>query len=190
MSKKTIVMPGEDLSNTKELSPGEGTFESNGTIKASRIGMYHVDEKTKKAHVKPITSIPVTLKKGDIVIAEVTNTKPSMVIVDVQHVTGKNRAISGDTNGTIHASEISQSYTKDASTEYKIGDIVRAKVFQVKPSIQLTTKDRNLGAIKALCSRCRHPLIKKNKNLECSNCGNKEHRRITDDYGDIDLKLL
>jgi|YNPNPStandDraft_1061719.scaffolds.fasta_scaffold00364_16 exosome complex component CSL4 len=190
MIKKPIVMPGDELSTSKDLSPGEGTFESNGMIKASRMGTYHVDEKTKKAYVKPLTSVPVTLKKGDIVIAEVISAKQSMIIVEIQHVTGKNRAISGDTNGTIHASEISNSYVKDASTEYKTGDIIRAKVFQIQPSIQLTTKERNLGAIKALCSRCRHQLMKNNKTLECCNCGNKEHRRIADDYGDINIKLL
>jgi exosome complex component CSL4 len=190
MTKKQIVMPGDQLSTSEELLPGEGTFEENGVIRASRLGEYVIDEKYKKARVKPLTSIPVTLKKGDIVLAGVTSVRPMMIVVDVQHVTGKNRSISGESSGTIHASEITQSYVKDASTEYRIGDIVLAKVIQVQPSLQLTTKEQNLGAIKALCTKCRHVLIKKDHSLECENCGNKERRTIALDYGNLDIEKL
>jgi exosome complex component CSL4 len=113
-----------------------------------------------------------------------------MIIAEVLHVTGKNRSISGDADATIHVKEIAQGFIKDASTEYKSEDYVRAKVIQVKPSVQLQTKDRNFGAIKALCSKCRHTLVKKSHGLECENCGNKEHRRIAEDYGELDLKKL
>lgn len=190
MPKKTIVLPGDQVSTSEELFPGEGTFEENGIIRASRMGTYVVDEKLKKAKVKPVTSVPVLLQKGDIVLATVIMTKPSMIIADVFHVIGENRSISGDTNATIHASEITQSYVKEASTEYKVGDIVRAKVIQVQPSVQLTTKDHNLGAIKAICTKCRHTLIKKEHGLECENCGSKERRTIAHDYGDIDIQKL
>ena len=190
MNKDSIVMPGDQLSTSEELLQGDGTFEENGIIRASRIGRYVVDEKYKRAKVKPITSIPVLVKKGDVVLAEIRVSRPSMIVADVFHVTGRNRQISGDVNGTIHASEISKSYVKDASTEYKTGDIIRAKVFQIKPSIQLTTKDGDLGAVKALCVKCRHVLVKKDNVLECDHCGNKERRKIAMDYGNIDLDKL
>ena len=149
-----------------------------------------MNEKHRTAEVKPASSVPVLLKKGDIVIAKVVVAKSTMIIADVVHVTGKNRSISSDTDATIHVKEIAQGFIKDASTEYKPEDFIRAKVIQVKPSVQLQTKDKNFGAIKALCSKCRHPLIKKSHGLECENCGNKEHRRIADDYGALDLEKL
>jgi exosome complex component CSL4 len=188
--KGKIVIPGDQLSTSEELLPGEGTFEEDGIIRAARTGTYQVNEKFRRAEVKPITSIPVILKKGDIVIARVDMVKSSMVIADVIHVIGKKRAVSGDTDGTIHVKEISNGYIKDACTEYKVGDYVRARVIQVKPSIQLTTKDRNLGAIKALCTKCRHSLTRKGDMLECENCGNKEKRSIAMDYGAIDIHKL
>lgn len=188
--KHKLVMPGDQLSTSEELLPGDGTFEENGIIRAARIGTYVVNEKHRTAEVKPATSTPVTLSKGDIVIAKVTVAKPTMIIADVVHVAGKNRSLSGDTDATVHVKEIAQGFIKDASTEYRPEDYIRAKVIQVRPSVQLATKDRNLGAIKALCSRCRHPLIKKSHGLECENCGNKEHRRISDDYGALDLRNL
>lgn len=190
MTQKKFVLPGEQLSTSEELLPGPGTHEDEGIIRASILGYYSVDNKNRRAVVEPVTSVPVMLNKGDIVLSEVRSTRNSMIIADVFHVTGKNRSVSGDTNATLHASEISRAYVKDAQTEFKPGDIFRAKVFQVKPSIQLETKDNNLGVIKALCTRCRHTLEQKGKTLECPNCGNKERRKLADDYDRLNIEKL
>jgi len=188
MTKNKIVLPGEQVSTSEELLPGEGTFEEDGIIRAARVGTYYVDEKHRRAVVKPLTSIPVELKKGDIVLATVNTVRSNMVIAEVVHVMGKNRPISGDTNGTLRVSEISNAYVKDPSTEYAPGDIIRAKITQVKPSVQLATKDRDLGVIESICTKCRRPLYKKDNTLKCENCGNKERRKTAMDYGDYDLK--
>ena len=190
MKKINIVFPGDKLSISEELLSGEGTFEEDGIIRASRLGNYIVDGKHKRATVKPLTSTPVLLKRGDIVLAQVRMTKSSMVIADVIHVIGKKRQISGDTNGTLRVSEISKGYIKDPSDVFSDGDIFRAKVTQVKPNIQLTTKDNDMGVIKALCVKCRNPLQKKDKILKCNNCGNKEKRLMASDYGEFNPNNL
>jgi len=190
MDTNKIVIPGDQVSTSEELSSGDGTFEEDGIIRASRIGTCVVDEKHRRAIIRPLTSIPVELKKGDIVLAIAGSVRSNMIIADVIHVIGKNRSISGDTNGTLRVSEISNGYVKDPSTEYAPRDIIRAKVTQVKPSIQLATKDRDLGVIKAMCTKCRHPLIKKGNLLECENCRNTEKRKTTDDYGNFDIDKL
>jgi exosome complex component CSL4 len=190
MTNEKIVLPGDQLSTSEELLPDDGTFEEDGIIRASRVGIFTIDEKYKKARVKPLTNTPVEIKRGDIVLATVNSVRSNMVIADVIHVTGKNRQISGDTNGTLRVSEISTGYVKDPSTEFAPGDIIRAKVTQVKPSLQLDTKDRNLGAIKSICAKCRYPLIIKGSSLECSNCKNIEKRRVANDYGNYDLSKL
>lgn len=190
MTKDKIVMPGEQVSTCEELLPGDGTYEENGIIRASIVGKYVVDQRNHHAKVEPLTSVPVILKRGDIVLAEVGSVRSNMIIAEVIHVTGKKRSISSDTNGTLRVSEISQGYVKDPATEFSSGDIIRAKVTQVKPSVQLTTKDRDLGVIKAMCSKCRHVLIMKGNMLECKNCANKERRRTASDYGNYDLDKL
>jgi exosome complex component CSL4 len=190
MTKDKIILPGEQVSTSEELLPGDGTFEEDGIIRASRVGTFFVDEKHRRAIIKPLTSIPVELKRGDIVLAEVNSVRSNMVIAEAIHVIGKNRSISGDTNGTIRVSEISTGYVKDPSTEYAPGDIIRAKVTQIRPSLQLATKDRDLGVIKAMCTKCRHPLIRKGNILECGNCRNKEKRKTADDYGNYALNKL
>jgi len=190
MTENSIVLPGEKLSTSEELLSGDGTFEEDGVIRAARVGKYVVDEAHRKAMVKPSTSIPVLVKKGDIVLAEVRFIRSSMIIANVIHVKGEKRGITGDTNGTLRVSEISQSYVKDPASEFSVGDIIRAKVTQVNPNIQLETKDKSLGVIKGLCTKCRHSLIKKDNILECKNCGNKERRRAAIDYGNYDLDNL
>lgn len=190
MTKDKFVLPGEQVSTSEELLPGDGTFEEDGIVRASRVGTYTIDEKHRRAIVKPLTSIPVEIRRGDIVLARVNSVRSSMVIADVIHVIGKNRSISGDTNGTLRVSEISNGYVKDPATEFAPGDIIRAKVTQIKPSLQLATKDRDLGAIKAMCTKCRHSLILKGDLLECENCRNKEKRKTANDYGSYDLDKL
>ena len=190
MTKDKLVLPGDKVSTSEELLPGNGTFEEDGIIFANRVGIYTVDEKHRRAVIKPVTSVPVELRRGDIVLAEVGSVRSSMIIANVFHVIGKKRSISGDTNGTLRVSEISRSYVKDPSTEFSPGDIMRAKVTQVKPSVQLETKDNDFGVIRGLWSKCRHPLIRKGGILECKNCKNTEKRKLAVDYGNYDLDKL
>ena len=121
MTEKKIVLPGDELSTSEELLSGEGTYEEDGIIRASNIGTYYIDSKHKRAKVKPLTSTPVILKRGDLVLAEVRMIRSNMVIADVIHVIGKKRPISGDTNGTLKVSEISKGYIKDPSDVFSMG---------------------------------------------------------------------
>jgi exosome complex component CSL4 len=185
-----IVFPGDKLSTSEELLAGDGTYEEDGIIHAYWMGVYNVDEKHHKANVKPLTSIPVMVNKGDTVLAHASSVRSMMVIADVFHVLKKNRSVSGDTNGTIHVSEISDGYVKTPEDKFSVGDIIRARVIQVKPSIQLTTKGKEFGTIKSFCQRCRNPLKKKDNILECSHCGHKEKRKLAVDYDHYDLTKL
>jgi len=109
MTKEKIVLPGEQVSTSEELLPGEGTYEEDGKIKAAIVGTYKVDKENRKAQIMPLTNVPVTINRGDIVLAQVQSVRSNMVIANVIHVSGKKRAISGDTNGTLRVSEISHS---------------------------------------------------------------------------------
>jgi exosome complex component CSL4 len=99
---------------------------------------------------------------------------------------GKSRNITGDTNGTIHVSKLSQEYVQDVGREVRPSDIIRAKVTQVKPSIQLTTAGAHYGVVKALCRKCRQPLLKVEKGLYCNTCERGDMRKLADDYGDVE----
>lgn len=183
IQKNKLVMPGEYIGTTEEFLSGEGTYEESGKIFATNVGILELNNKEMKVKVKPNTDIPVVLGIGDIVIGVVDSVRDSMAIVDVVKVANKKRAITGDAEATLHVSEISKEYVEDLKRELHNRDIIRAKVIQVKPSLQLSTKEPNLGIIKTICLRCYSPLKKKEEVLHCPICKYTEKRKIADDYG-------
>jgi exosome complex component CSL4 len=189
--KSRIVIPGEEIATTEEFLAGDGTYESKGKIFSSFLGTVNLDTGEKVASVEPINPL-VLLKPEDIVIARVTDVRSSMVIADVVRVEGRDRKITGETMGALHISKISQGYTEDVRREYRIGDIIRAQVEQVKPSLQLFTGREDLGVLLALCTRCRMPLVKKDENLFCKNCQRTEMRRASPEYGKyvFDMEMM
>ena len=184
--EKKIVTPGEEIGICEEFIGAEGTYEDDGKIFSSILGVLELDLKEKTARVKP-TNPPTILKKGDIVIATVTDLRNSVATVNVIKVEGKDRKISGDRNGSIRISNISDGYVSSIHKEIRIGDTIRGRVIQVKPSLQLTTKSAHLGVLKALCTRCRFPLKRKGKELFCENCARSETRKIASDYDDVEI---
>lgn len=184
MKEKRRVLPGEEVAVAEEFIPGEGTYEENGIIYSALAGELALDNEEKIARVVAANPL-VTLKVGDDVFCEVTDVRNSMAICDVVAVEGVDRNVTGDTNGTIHISKVSPDYVQEVGRELRPSDIIRAKVLQVKPSIQLSTAGPHQGVVKALCRRCRAPLKKKNKGLYCESCDRTEYRKIADDYSDV-----
>lgn len=184
---KKIVIPGEEIATSEEFLAGEGTYEQKGTIFSSFLGTLSLDPKEMVATVEPINPL-VELKVGDIVLAHVQDLRSSMVILDVVRVEGKPRNVAGETLASIHVSKISSGYTSDVRNEFRIGDIIRAEVVQAKPSVQLSTEKSSLGVLIALCTKCRTPLLKRDRNLYCKNCRRTEVRRTSPDYGEYRIK--
>lgn len=180
----SLVLPGDKLAITEELRAGNGTYELNGGIFSSIIGIFRIDRKKMTAEVQPITSVPLIIKEGDIVVCEVKQTGDAMVICRIIHIANKKRQIAGEKDVAIHISNISEEYVEDIRKKYRIGDIVRAKIIKAEPALQATTKGKEFGVIKAYCTNCRNPLIRKNILLECKVCGRVEERKIADDYGE------
>jgi len=184
--RNRIVLPGEQVAVSEEYMPGEGTYESGGKIYASSVGTLELDTEDMIARVKAFNP-PLELKVGDLVIAVVDDIRGTMAIAKVVKVQGKEREITGETEASLHISKISEGYTQDIRRELRIGDIIRARVIQVKPSLQLATSERYLGVVKALCSKCRSPMIKRGRELYCESCERTEPRKIAPDYDNLKL---
>jgi exosome complex component CSL4 len=178
------VFPGEEVAISEEYIPGEGTYEAGGRIYAALVGELELDRSDMVARVRGYNP-PLELKPVDIVIGNVEEVKSSMVIVNVAAVEGKDRAITGETEGTIHISKVSEGYTRDIGREFHSSDIIRARVLQVKPSLQLATNARDLGVVKSHCSRCRSPLEVKGRELYCNHCERSEPRKISTEYDNV-----
>ncbi|MCQ5376132.1 MAG: exosome complex RNA-binding protein Csl4 [Methanomassiliicoccales archaeon] len=184
MKRRKCVLPGDEVAVVEEFIPGEGTYEIDGKIFSAYCGDLELDYEEKIAKVSA-RNPPVTLKVGDVVYAEVTDVRNSMAICEVIAVEGKERDISGDTSATIHISKVSSGYTQDVGKELRPSDIIRAKVIQVKPSLQLSTVGHHFGVILALCKKCRAPLKKRNRTLYCERCERTDVRKLADDYGEV-----
>lgn len=180
MTKK-LVIPGEFVAVSEEYMAGDGTYDHDGKIFSVCVGELELDTKHKVARVKPLNP-PVQLNVGDVVCGVVQDVKETMAMLTVATCEGKDREITGDTDASLHISKISSGYTENIKNEYRIGDIVRAVVIQTRPSLQLATDRNDLGVLRALCTRCRLPLVKKGKDLFCENCERVEARKVATDY--------
>lgn len=179
-----FVLPGDILGVSEEFIPGYGVYEEKGKVYSSITGIANLDFERKRAFVEPLTDIPPIPKLGDIVICEVTGIKEKMAMVEIIALKkNPRRALAVSPMARIYISQTSRKYVTDISHEFKEGDLVRAKVVNVKKTpIELSTVGENFGVIRAYCSKCKTPLEKKNNKLECPRCGNVELRKTASDY--------
>ena len=183
-----LVLPGDQIAVAEEFEPGEGTYERNGLVFAATPGVLRLDEQSRVARVRPFNP-PAELQVGDIVYAVVDDIRGMMATATVSAIHGRARAISGETDGTVHISNVSEEYTEDIRDMYHLGDIIRAKVIQTKPSVQLTTAEPDLGVVRALCGVCRGPLELRGRDLFCPRCERTERRKVARDYDNLRLDV-
>ncbi len=186
MAEKRLVLPGEELGTTEEFLPGTGTYEDGGRIYAAVAGVLDVDTKEMATIVRPANP-PVKLKIGDTVIGTVDEVRSSMVELELARVAGRTRAIADQGAASIHVSHISENYVPDVESQYRLLDVVRAKVIQVEPSIQLSTAGMDFGVIRALCGKCRKPLKLKGETLWCEADQRTETRKLSRTYGSLEF---
>ncbi|ACJ15862.1 RNA-binding protein [Thermococcus onnurineus NA1] len=179
-----LVLPGDYLGVIEEYLPGEGVKEENGELYAIRAGKVRIDPDRMEISIEPVTDTPPLPQIGDVVIAKVIEVKPQAAIVQLVKIEGRNdREIATSKLAGIHVSQVRDGYVESMTNEFKIGDIVRAKVIaNEKSPIQLSTKGYDLGVIYALCSRCRAPLVRRGNQLVCPRCGHVETRKLSSLY--------
>jgi len=181
-----MVLPGEEIAVAEEFEPGEGTYERNGLVFVAVPGVLELDSENRVARVRAFNP-PAELKVGDIAYGVVDDIRGMMATATILAIHGRARQISGQSEGTIHISNVSEDYTEDIHDKFRLGDIIRAKVIQVKPSLQLTTAEPDLGVVKALCSVCRGPLEMRDRDLYCPRDERTERRKLAADYADLRL---
>ena len=186
--ERRMVLPGDAIAAAEEYEAGEGTYERDGQVFAAIPGLLELDGRNFVARVRPFNPL-AELKTGDVVYGVISDIRSSMAEATVAAVHGSKREITGETEGAIHVSKISSEYIEDIHDAFHLGDIVRAKVIQAKPSLQLMTAEPNLGVVKAMCSRCRGPLELQGRDLWCPRDEHAERRKIASDYGNLLLSV-
>ncbi len=186
MKKEDKVLPGDYIAPKEAFLPGFGTYEKKGEVRSCSTGNVKKDMKKRKAKVMCKPQIPKMQRKGLIVEGEVDKVTDSVAFVDLFTARSKSfRYVPRDNSTVLRVRDISDDYTESARDAMRAGDIARFKVVDITgDSVVLGTIGKKLGVIQAYCSKCRHPLKKKNGKLVCPHCKNKEERKIASDYGE------
>ena len=164
MKHKIGVFPGDEVAVEEEYLASDGTYAENGKIYASQIGELVLDNEEYVARVVT-PNPPNILKEGDTVYAIVADIRKTMATADVVATDGTERGVGGETYATIHVSKISPGYTDDVGSELRKGDFIRARVIETEPSLQLSTRDDDLGVIRSLCGTCKTEMERDRKSV-------------------------
>jgi len=179
-----LVLPGDVVGPAEEYLPGEGTYLKGGNVCALATGKTQIDRNSRSANVITTANGPTKISVGDVVVGRVVNIRDSFAIVVLAFKRKCESRPIFNTEGTLHISNINSTYVKDIHQVLGIRDILKAKIIDGdRPSLSLSTKDKDMGVIKAYCSKCNSDLRLENGKLLCQNCGNVESRKLSTDYG-------
>lgn len=184
---KKFVVPGDFIGTEEEYLAGEGTFSENERIYSTITGESgEAEKKLSVAQAKPLRALAI----GTVIIGTVENVVEPIALVSMKvGLGGEHRFGETDEYAVLHASMIRKGYVKNVRDEYKIGDIIRAKIVDKRNGeFRLSTDADDLGAIKAYCAKCRHAMKVESGILQCEDCGTKDNRKIAKDYRKSDIK--
>lgn len=182
LKKKNIVYPGDFIAVSEEYSQGKNVFERDGKIYSSKVGEIVLDEEKRVASVK--SREPEVMSVGTEVIAQVRLLKPQSVYMIILDATKNGKPVKvHNQDGLLFIRDVSEEYVKELEDCFNLGDLVKARIVKIdKEEATLTTKDPELGVVKAFCTKCRAPLKLEGKFLKCYNCNSVEKRKTSKLY--------
>lgn len=177
MPTSSITVPGEFAAITEEIAPGENTFEDNGSIYASGIGIPAIDAKKRTLSIRQFKNVR-SLQRGDVVIAMVADLYDSAAQLHIISVEGKGRVAVPDKVAFMRISEIQKGYVEQLRDHIRIGDVLRAEVIDVTDlGTNLSISRPEFGVIEARCTRCRGDMQRTGPMFTCTQCKAKEQRK-------------
>lgn len=176
--KNSITFPGTVLATSEEGAASRGTFDSDGTIISTVAGKSGIDSTTYDISVTPFKQV-TPLRAGDLVKGLVHDIYDTVALVEFLPVGNKDRKAVSNRMAYLRISEVSRDYVENFRDVLRIGDVILARVKEVKPlGIYLSIIDRDLGVIAAKCTYCRRELAETGRGLVCPNCGSREQRKV------------
>lgn len=183
-----FVHPGEFVGTSEEFLPCPGLYEEDGKLYASATGEIEIDPKGHTVKVMPKTRVPKLQAVKTVTYGVVAEASGQVAVIDLVPIKLKNlEYVPNGVSAILHISNIKKDYVEAMSDELRAGDIIRVAIIEVSShTIRLTTDGKELGVVKAYCSRCRNALELRGTKLECPKCGSIETRKLAADYGGIE----
>jgi len=184
LTKQELVYPGSFLACEEEFMAGKNTYEEDGNVYSSTIGKATLDSGSHEANVDNASKEAKILQSGSIVIGVVSSVKKNAVLIELVEAkhNGEKRIVH-NSNAALPVFNISNGFVKSVQEMFRIGDIIKARVFQVTPyGIDLETKSPELGVIKAYGIKSRKPLVLIDGKLRDPVSGDNESRKISTEY--------
>ncbi|MCL6088801.1 MAG: exosome complex RNA-binding protein Csl4 [Candidatus Marsarchaeota archaeon] len=178
---KRFVRPGEEVGTEEEFEAGTGTLNEDGRILASIPGTLGGRERRLDVIGHPALT---PFAKGTWVVGRIENiAEPvALAVVGAEELAGQ-RAPKSSAYVVLHASYIKRGYVKKVRDEYRIGDIIRARIVELKNGeFHISTDDPHAGCLIAFCPACREPMEKRPAGLQCPACERRDNRKLADDY--------
>jgi len=116
----------------------------------------------------------------DVVYGKVVSVTDKMAFVDVDFADG-NKVLAPSNTGVLFVNAIDNGYLDKASDLIKKGDYIKARVTDAnKFGLKLTTAERDMGVMHAVCTVCKEPLKLNidNNEIKCLKCKSIQTRKI------------
>jgi len=182
-----LILPGDVLASSEEYLAGEGTYEEGGHVRAACLGQKVVDEVDRVVSIAPRGVPPRRIMVGDVVVGLVTVLKNQLANLRISAIEGVSRPYLPESLGTIHISNVEDHFITDLGRYIRPGDMVRARVLQAEPTIQLTTRGDDMGVVKGRCGYCNGDLALRDEELRCPNCQVTWQKKVSRLYGNTNL---
>lgn len=180
---KSITTPGEALGVIEEYFPGKNVINDDGTLLSAIPGEVDLDEENHEINVYSSIETP-KIEKGDIIIGRIDGVRDSICFVDMSRKLGDlTRELPTSASGTVHISNVSDNYIESMQDQFRIGDIIRARVIDsAKEYVDLSTEGDSYGVVLGICVECRSEMERKGNKLKCPECNHVEDRKISKHY--------
>ncbi len=178
MAKESFTLPGERIASIEEFVGADGTYESNGVIRASRMGKAVFDLKSRTVKIGRMPRSAGLPRVGDSVIGFVENMGGSIVGVKILYINDQK------SEARLGAISVSRGGRGRRVVMFRVGDVVRGRVVSLLNSqIHLSFREPNLGVIYTVCHSCGGNVVRVNSSVKCAECGTKDERKLAEDYG-------
>ena len=178
MMAENVVFPGDRVSSAEEYEAGSNTFDDMGIIRADTIGTANMDLTSHMASIKRAKSHQVA-QPDDIVVGTVAAVLSSIIPVSIEYINGKKV-----TNGV---ECVCSTRNRRERIIALTGDLVKLKIVShINGAIHASISDPELGVLHTKCRVCGSRVVTISNGVKCVECGWKDDRKLSSDYGNMD----